>query len=357
MTAKRASGIASARRGELRFARLINGIDAAGHPLEAIDQEAAAPEMVKGPAGQSESTLARVEMARACDLLSLADVHERKHIYEPDIKQQMLLAKERHKWLPFKVLETDHGLALVDGAVLIQAICSVDAETLVPIVKVQRDEALKIRSENFAKRTRREPMAEARRALILENNGYSYKQIRQELRIPGEEAVSIGRISQLTKAAKTEAQWAKLYDVISNPAEVSPRFWEALATKLARLREKPANEEDSNQRSDLERFEQQITDTLARLEKGGQKVAYLELANKLALANCGKGKSRNRQLGETIAVPGTQYKIGFAPDRKGGAAITLPHMLAQEDVLRVRQAVMDALKAIAAERVQGPRTA
>ncbi|MFL0669872.1 MAG: hypothetical protein ACJLS3_00120 [Erythrobacter sp.] len=326
-------------------------------PLEAVDQEVAAPETVQGAAGQSESALASVEVARACDLLSLADVHERKHIDSRDIEQQALLAKEPHKWLPFKVLETDDGLALVDGAVLIQAICLVDPETLVPIIKVQRDEALKIRSENFAKRTRREPMAEARRALILRKTGYSYEQIRQELRILGGEAVSKGRISQLIKAAETEAQWGKLYSVISNPGEVSQRFWEALATKLDRLREKSANEEDSNQRSDLERFEQQIRDTLARLEEGGQKVAYLELANTLALANCGKGKSRNRQLGEVIAVPGTQYKIGFAPDRKGGAAITLPHMLAQEDVLRVRQAVMDALKTIAAERVQGPRTA
>jgi|GEM_PF-1760495 len=325
--------------------------------LEAVDQEVAAPETVKGAAGQSGSALVRVEMARARVLLSLADVHERKHIDPRDIEQQMLLAKEPHKWLPFKVLETDHGLALVDGAVLIPAICLVDPETLVPIIKVQRDEALKIRSENFAKRTRREPMAEARRALILRNTGYSYQQIRQELRILGGDAVSKGRISQLIKAAETEAQWGKLYSVISNPAEVSQRFWEALATKLDRLREKSANEEDSNQRSDLERFEQQIRDTLARLEEGGQKVAYLALANTLALANCGKGKARNRQLGEIIAVPGTQYKIGFAPDRKGGAAITLPQVLAEEDVLRVRKAVMDALKAIAAERVQGPRPA
>lgn len=325
--------------------------------LEAVDPEATAPEMVQGAAGQSESALARVEMARARDLLSLADVHERKHIDPRDIEQQMLLAKEPHKWLPFKVLETDHGLALVDGAVLIPAICLVDPETLVAIIKVQRDEALKIRSENFAKRTRREPMAEARRALILRNTGYSYQQIRQELRILGGEAVSKGRISQLIKAAETEAQWNELYSIISNPAEVSQRFWEALATKLDRLREKSANEEDSNQRSDLERFEQQIRDTLARLEEGGQKVAYLALADTLALANCGKGKPRNRQLGEIISVPGTQYKIGFAPDRKGGAAITLPHMLAPEDVLRVRKAVMDALKAIAAERVQGPSPA
>ena len=34
----------------------------------------------------------------------------------------------------------------------------------------------------------------------------------------------------------------------------------------------------------------------------------------------------------------------------------LRSVLAQEDVLRVRQAVMDVLKTIAAERVQGPRT-
>lgn len=191
---------------------------------------------------------------------------------------------------------------------------------------------------NNAQRARREPMAMARRALILSAQGRSHADVAKELRLGQEPELTVARISQLIKAAKTEAALPGLAEVVEQPSRIPVRFWDAIAKKISTLHALDIAEPVPGESRVIQfcmTIEAFVTDRKQRQEK----IAYSECLTELKLKRASEPQKRARHLGKKHRVPGTGEHIGFAPERAGGAAISLPQTLSEKEARLVFEAV------------------
>lgn len=286
---------------------------------------------------------------RARDLLTRAPQHERRHKEDGDHDAALARAAEPWNWRPFPVVVTECGLQVVDGSVLLAAIVELDPDALVEIEIVDADEALRIRSQNNSARSKREPMAQARRALILSAAGRTYVQIAQELRILGDETLTVARISQLIGAARAEDCYPDLADIITDPARIPVGFWESFARKVKDL----AAADEANPMHGavrLEQFHERVRQLISELKGAQEAISHAECCQRLGLKQPEKARPRARHVGKKHPIPGTDAHLGFAPARAGGAAISLPHTLTQDESKLVFEKVMAEVTSLLASR-------
>ena len=286
------------------------------------------------------------------DLLNLAPQHERRHIDEADLKEAMPRAAEPWNWHSFPVTETAVGLFLVDGAVLIAAIHALDPETMVEYTVVSEEEALKIRSRNCAPQSKREPMARARRVLILSAADLTLAEIARELRISGDDELTEARISQLRRAAEAEARYPDLASIMTDPARIPVGFCEAIAGQLKDLaaadKAKPMDGV-----SRVEQFDRKVEALIRDISASADTIPHSECAKRLGLNRTDQSRPRARHIGEKHLVPGTDAHVGFALKRAGGAAISLPHSLTKDEAALVFRKVMAEVASVIANRANG----
>jgi hypothetical protein len=255
-------------------------------------------------------------------------------------------------WRSFPVIDTENGLQSVDGSVFLEAIVELDPDALVETHIVDADEAFRIRSENNAARTKREPMAQARRALILSTAGRTYAQIAQELRILGDETLTVARISQLLGAARAEDCYPDLADIITDPARIPVGFWESFARKIRDI----AAADEANPMhpaSRIEQFHGKVRQLISELKGAEDPISHAECCNRLSLKEPDEARPRARHVGKKHPIPGTSEHLGFAPARAGGAAISLPHTLTKDESKLVFEKVMAEVTSLLASRAHG----
>lgn len=300
----------------------------------------------------SRAAIGHNRRMRARDLLERAPQHERRHTEDSDRDAALARAAEPWNWRPFPVVVAESGLQVVDGSVLLAAIVELDPDALIEIEIVDADEALRIRSQNNSARSKREPMAQARRALILAAAGRTHAQIAQELRILGDETLTVARISQLLGAAKAEDCFPDLADVITDPARIPIGFWESFARKVKEL----AAADEANPMhgaNRLEQFHERVRQLISELKSSEDAIPHAECSKRLGLKQPDEQRSRARHVGKKYSIPGTDAHLGFAPARAGGAAISLPHTLTQDESKLVFEKVMAEVTSLLASRALG----
>jgi hypothetical protein len=246
-------------------------------------------------------------------------------------------------WLPFPVLVAGGWYELVDGYGLIESICEIDENTLVEFRVVDLEEALKIRSQNLVKPLAREPMARARQAFYLSKVGWTYQQIAKEVRLPenpNRKGVSEARISQMCKAARAEEMFPKLASIITDPARIPPKFWEGMAAKRSSLEKRDENTPLPDGATWAGRFDAKVHSLIAELTDCKIAKDHDAIAADLDFASPTKDKGRNRHFGKKHPIPGTNEHLGFAQDRTGGAAISLPQNLSKDETKTVFAVIM-----------------
>lgn len=300
----------------------------------------------------SSAAIGHNRRMRALYLLERAPQHERRHTEDGDRDAALTRAAEPENWRSFPVIVTESGLQVVDGSVLLAAIVEIDPDALVEIEIVDADEALRIRSQNNAARSKREPMAQARRALILSAAGRTYVQIAQELRILGDETLTEARISQLLSAAKAEDCFPDLADIITDPARIPIGFWESFARKVKEL----AAADEANPMhgaNRLEQFHERVRQLISELKSSEDAIPHAECSKRLGLKQPDEQRPRARHVGKKHPIPGTDAHLGFAPARAGGAAISLPHTLTKDESKLVFEKVMAEVTSLLASRALG----
>jgi hypothetical protein len=336
-------------------------------PLEGLSQTTARVSVNKQPTvAATHPGPGHNLMVRAGDLLGrFAPQHERRHIDDRVRDAQSIRAANPDCLRAFPVVEGPGGATLADGANLIAAVCEIDPNRLVLTTSVSEAEALRIRSQDNATRDRREPMAPARRALLLRRTGMSNSAIATELCISvtpsseneenGEGAdkdtLSIPRITQLCDAALAEEAFTDLAKIIKEPARIPISFWEAFSKTIKAQAKCRVAKGDAARDG---------ADTLSTKAKGlierGVKYEYKEIAKKLELNDLREPKPRGRKVGEPTPVSGTSERIYVARDRKGGAAINLPSGLSSADVEKVIALVIETVRAIILDNPQPKRS-
>ena len=287
--------------------------------------------------------------AKARDISRRADIYERRHYDTRDIEAQHLRATEPHNWRPFPVIETPDGFRLVDGASLIRAICLIDPATEVPIEIVSIAEGLRIRSQNNAGKAWREPMAKARRALILRREGLSNAQIAQELRVLEDDpTLTEARVKQLRGAAEAEKMFEQLSEIIPSPARTPVRFYEALkATYDAREKldlESPILDGPSR----LAIFAAEVN----KLVEAGEPMEHHEIEKRLKLVGRREFKRRARHMGEETLVPGSGEIMWLERDRTGGPVANLPQSFKPAETEIVFGVILKAVAEVLAARTK-----
>lgn len=256
---------------------------------------------------------------------------------------------------PFPVVKGPTGYALVDGSTLIAAIADADPERLVPAEEVSESEALRIRSQDNASRSRREPMAKARRALILRRSGMTNSEIASELRI----AVDIdpdparfmqltdARISQLCDAALTEERFPGLANIFENPAAIPVSFWERMARTLRGRCDTAADDSEAAKAARVDEFHKEVHGLIAKSSSQSvKKFSPEEVAKDLNLHNLRKSENRARKIGVRSPIAGTDQYLHVARDRAGGMAVNLPTCLSNKDKDYVLNRLHDVLREI-----------
>lgn len=287
--------------------------------------------------------------AKAKDICRRANIYERHHYDARDIEAQSLRAAEPHSWRPFPVVATPNGFGLVDGASLIRAICLIDPDTKVPFEIVSISEGLRIRSQNNAGSARREPMAKARRALILRSAGLSNAEIAQELRVLEDDpTLTEARINQLRGAAEAEKKFEQLGEIIPSPARIPVRFYEALkATYDAREKldvESPVPDGPSR----LAIFAAEVN----KLVEAGEPMEYHEIEKHLKLVGRREFKRRARHMGEETLVPGSREVMWLEADRMGGPVANLPQSFTPAETQAVFGVILKAVAEVLAARTK-----
>jgi hypothetical protein len=273
------------------------------------------------------------------DLQVRAPQHERVHIDERDLDGISLIAADPSKWRAFPVIATENGFQSVDGTVLLKTIYDLDPDAKVEIAIVDEKEALRIRSQENSERTRREPMAKARRARILSQSGMTHAKVAEELRLADEPVRSVARISQYIAAAEAETEFPELCEIIFNPAQISIAFWERIAAKVKALQDTD-KAKPLKGASRVEEFRAKIAGLRAETMAASGAISDDECLQKLDISSSSSRRARARHIGKKHAVPGTDQHVGFKPSRVGGAAISLPHTLKPAETRQVFEAVM-----------------
>lgn len=295
----------------------------------------------KTPSGDKYST------AKASEISCRADIYERRHYDTRDIEAQHLRATEPHNWRPFPVVIGVDGYRLIDGGSLIEAICHIDPETEVPIEIVNVAEGLRIRSQNNASSSRPEPMARARRALILRNEGYTNAQIARELRVLEDDAVlTDARINQLRGAAEAEERFQHLSEIIASPAHTPVRFYEVLKATCDAREKLDMESPVSNGPARLAIFAAEVKS----LVEAGEPMEYHEIEKRLKLVGRREFKRRARHMGEEILVPGSREVMWLEADRKGGPVANLPQSFTPSETKAVFEVILEAVAEVLAAR-------
>lgn len=285
----------------------------------------------------------------ARDLLQRAPGHERRYISDADHEMAASRAAEPWNWRPFFVVRSPNGYLSVDGTVLLEAIVALDSNAQVEIIVVEADEVLRIRSQDNATRSKREPMAIARRALILTTAGRTLSEIARELRVPGDKEVSEARVSQFNLAARAEKHCAPLGDFLADPAQVPVRFWECIGRELNNRASDDARAPIDGE-SRRAGFERQIKTLIAELEGAQSTISHQDCLLRLGVGSTAAPPIRNRHVGEKHQIPGTNAHVGYAPKRSGGVAISLPSALTKDEAKLVFDKVLAEVARLLAER-------
>lgn len=287
--------------------------------------------------------------AKAKDVSRRANIYERRHYDTRDIEAQHLRATEPHNWRPFPVIIDVDGYRLVDGGSLIEAICLIDSETVVPIEVISVAEGLRIRSQNNAGSSRPEPMARARRALILRGEGYTNAQIARELRFFEDDAIlTDARVNQLRGAAEAEKKFQRLSEIIASPAHTPVRFYEVLKATCDAREKLDVESPVSNGPSRVARFANDV----ATLVKAGNPMEYHEIEERLKLVGRREFKRRARHIGEETLVPGSREVMWLEPERTGGPVANLPQSFTPAETEIVFGAVLNAVAEVLAARTK-----
>ena len=218
--------------------------------------------------------------------------------------------------LRFPVVSRDEDLFLVDGEVLRQAIADkLGPDTLIRFAIVTDQQARDIRQKDLANRAVREPMARARQAYYLQKAGTSHAVIAQRLSID-----TLSRVSQMVKAAETEAYFPALRSALARPERISEKFW----ADVAKAKDYATNQDR----------EQPLTENLSLLHCFNQRVAKVsrmtglsgsEVRSQLQLPNARDPQKlvRRRMIGKALPVPGTDRTLSVDRTRSGGFVLNL----------------------------------
>lgn len=284
-----------------------------------------------------------------------APQHERRHIDGREIDAQSVRAGLSNRIRPFPVGKGPTGYALVDGSTLIAAIADADPKRLVPAEEVSDSEALCIRSQDNATRSHREPMAKARRALILRRSGMTNSEIASELRIAVDIDPDTGRsmqltdarVSQLCDAAITEERFSGLADIVENPATIPVSFWERMARTLRGRCDTAADDSEAAKAARVDEFHKEVQGLIAKRTQCEEKFSLEEVTKDLNLHKPRNGDNRARKIGVRSPIAGTDQYLYVARDRAGGMAVNLPTCLSEKDkdhvVIRLHDVVREII--------------
>ncbi len=240
------------------------------------------------------------------DLILDPRFHER-HAFDPDdIKRMEPLASNHALHRPVRVVEKDGELYYADSTVFCRALLAVDLDAKVEIEIVSESDAIAIRQQDNSKRSKREPMSKARRALMLTNANVPTKDIMMML------SVNEPRISQLCAVARTEAEFAALAALVTNRVSIPPRFWSAIHdTRVARGKldlAKPKKDGPSR----VEEFEAKITALVAE----NTMLSVEDIRDRLGLNDKSNGKKPVRMRGTRVSCAGLKLRVTADKERR-----------------------------------------